>query len=121
MNWEAAMQDTQRPEELTEAEWQDIDPVFHTVVKQYGRGLFALVMAAGVAGEAMQVLGEAAKRDRKLAHAVGVLANAFNGVSNELVRAQGWSDELVAQCDRDIQLAFSGQITMPGQNIILDS
>jgi hypothetical protein len=38
-------------------------------------------------------------------------------------KEKGWTEEMLAQCDRDLQLAFAGKIWTPeeGKRIILDS
>ena len=105
-------------EELTQQkdEFLDIDPAFRSVAEAYGREMFALVMNAGVAQQAAAVLGQVVEHHRSQhgAHAVGVLANAFNALSNEYVKEKGWKAETLAQCDRDIQMAFKGKLIVPG-------
>ena len=106
-----------------EEEMLDIPPAFHSVVKQYGREMFALVMNAGMGGEAAKVLSAFVQKHQShhSAHALGVLASSFNQISNAYVKQMGWSEELVAQCDRDCQLAHKNQIIMPGSSILLNS
>jgi hypothetical protein len=103
--------------------FSDIPPEFHLVVVKYGREMFALVMNAGVAGQAASILGSLATKhaSRGGIHAVGVWAQCFNAVSNDYVAKMGWSAELLAQCDRDIQLAFRGKIIEPTSKLVLDS
>ena len=100
---------------------QGTDPVFDGVIEKYGQDMFALVMAAGVAGQAAEAAAALGQHNPKMLHAVGMLAGCFNQVSNALVIAKGWDEALVAQCDRDIQLAFSGKIATADGKIILDS
>ena len=101
----------------------DLESCFRPVAAQYGREMFALVYNAGMAGQAVAVLAAQAQKhsSRSAAHAAGVVAQAFNHVSSALAVAKGWSPELLAQCDRDIGLAFQGRIIKPGSVIILDS
>lgn len=100
-----------------------IPPEFHEVVRKYGREMYALVMNAGMAGQAAMVLGAICEQvaDPRMSHAVGVLATSFNQIANALVVAKGWDEALIAQCDRDIQLAFRGKIHVPGEQLVLDS
>ena len=93
------------------------------MAQQYGRSLFGLVMNAGMAGQATAVLGGLVRKhsSQHNAHALTVLANAFNQVSNAYVAQMGWSKELVAQCDRDCQMAFASRIGVPGGAFMLDS
>lgn len=101
----------------------DVPEVFRPVVAQYGRAMFTLVMSAGVAGEAMNVAGALAidQRNPALMRAITTLGNSFNQVSNAYVKQMGWSEATVAQCDRDLQLAFAGKISTPTAAIVLDS
>lgn len=101
----------------------DIPEVFRPVVQQYGREMFHLVMQAGLAGQAAKVLGEltVTQRNPALMGAMVTLVNSFNLVSNAYCKAKEWDEGTVAQCDRDVQLAFAGQILTPTASIILDS
>lgn len=98
-----------------------IEEMFHPVVQKYGRSMFALVMNAGVAGEAMQRLGRVIEHHRSQhgMHAVQVLGQAFNQVSNAYVLSKGWDEGTLAQCGRDIQLAFAGKLSVVEAGIIL--
>lgn len=104
-------------------EFLDLEPCFRPVAAQYGREMFALVYNAGMAGQAMQVLSQQAQKhhSKSIAHAAGVIASAFNHTSSALAAQKGWSAEMLAQCDRDIGLAFRGKIVTPGSAILLDS
>ncbi len=118
--------DTTPPSEIAPAaadEYLDLDACFRPVAQQYGRELFALVYNAGMAGQAMAVLaGQADKHHSKgMAHAAGVLAQAFNHVSTELCKVKGWEAGILAQCDRDIALAFKNKLIVPGSAILLNS
>lgn len=103
--------------------FEDIEPLFRDVARKYGRSMFALVMNAGMAQQAAQALATLAQKhaSRSGLHAVGMLSSAFNQVSNELVQLQGWDEALLAQCDRDIQLAFSHRLVVAGEMPRLDS
>ncbi len=96
--------------------FEDIEPAFRGVAAKYGRDMFALVMNAGMAGQATAELARQAQKhgSNKAAHAVGVVAQAFNQVSNAYVVLKGWDEGTLAQCDRDIQLAFAGKIQVVG-------
>lgn len=101
----------------------DLDPVMRPVAAKYGREMFALVMNAGMASQAAEVLAAQAQKrqSRATAHAVGVLSSAFNQVSNAYCKMHGWTEGELAQCDRDIMLAFAGKIAKPGSALILNS
>ena len=104
-------------------EMLDLDPVMRPVAAKYGREMFALVMNAGMASQAAEVLvGQARKHSSRAGlHAVGVLTSAFNQVSNAYCKEKGWSEGELAQCDRDIMLAFTGKVVTPGSALILNS
>ena len=104
-------------------EMLDIEPAFREVAQKYGRSMFAFVMNAGMAGQAAQALGAQAQKhqSRGAAHAVGVLAQAFNQVASSYAKQMAWDEGMLAQCDRDIALAFKTKIVTPGSAILLDS
>ena len=100
-----------------------IPPEFHPVVQKYGRAMFALVMDAGMSSQATAVLSTLADKHYSKAgrHAVVVLSQAFNEISTAYCKQMGWDEAILAQCDRDISLAFNGKVTPAGSAIILDS
>ena len=106
-------------------EMLDVDAAFRPIVAQYGRSMFALVMNAGMCGQAASVLAGLVEKHQSVhsAQALRIIADAFNQISNAYVKQMGWTEELVAQCDRDVQRAFAGKIVVPGTNgkFILDS
>lgn len=99
----------------------DIPPEFRPVVVKHGRGLWALVMNAQIGALAAQELVKLAQKHRSKngLHAIGVLSNAFNQMSNELLAAKGWTQEQIAECDRDCQLAMAGKLTVAESKIVL--
>lgn len=119
---ESQTQDTPEGAEV-EDEMLDIDPAMRGVVEKYGREMFTLVMQAGLASQATQVLaGLVGKhQSQHSAHALGVLSQAFNEVSTQLCRIRGWDEGMLGQCDRDIQLAFRGKLVVAGERLVLDS
>jgi len=101
----------------------DLAPEFREVAAKYGREMFTLVFNAGLSSQAAQVLVNFANKhqSRHTLHATGVLATAFNEISNAYCKKMGWEEGMLAQCDRDIGLAFQQKIIMPTSSIILDS
>lgn len=101
----------------------DVPKEFHSVVQAHGREMWALVMNVQMAGIAVERLAAFADKHKSqhAAHAVGVLANAFNQLSNAYVAKMGWTQEMLVQCDRDLQMAFKGKIVVPGSALILNS
>ena len=106
--------------EAAEDEMLDIEECFRPVAKTWGRSMFALVMNAGMAGEAMRVLAEVLERQHSSngIHALKMLGGSFNGLSNAYVLSQGWTDEDVLACDRDIKTAFASRIVVPPSIIL---
>ena len=106
-------------------QFPDIDPAFRPVCAQYGKEMFALVMNAGMAIQAAQVLAAAAAKHRSQhsAHAVGVLSTAFNHVASALAKREGWDEGMLAACDRDIARAWQGkiQVVQPGSSVLRDN
>jgi len=108
---------------LMSDEMLDIPAEFRSVAKQHGRAMLMTVMDAGLASEAVKtVVGVAKLTGRsELLSAVGVLAKAFNNTSTLLCKSRGWTEEMLAECDRDLMLAYAGKVKVAGSSIILDS
>lgn len=104
---------------------EDIEECFRPVVQAHGRSMFALVMNAGMAGQAAERIAQTLQRVQSANGLAGLamLSQAFNQVSNAYVTQMGWTEEQLAQCDRDIQRAFAGKIVVaaPGSSLILNS
>ena len=100
---------------------QGIDPCFHEVVRKYGRPLFCLVMNAGMATEALGVMAALAQKrgSRQGVKAAEILAQSAGQLMTDYAASQGWTQEILAQCDRDLQLAWASRIAVPGSSIIL--
>jgi len=110
------------PDEQQPPSLDGIATEFHPVVLQYGRELFALCMNAGIAGQAAEQLSLGVGKNPRMTRALRLFCKSYNELSNEFVMKMGWPPELVAQCDRDIQLAFAGKLVVPeGGKIILNS
>jgi len=114
---------TTPPEVVDEGTFPDLADEFKPVAMKYGRAMVALVFDAGMCSQATQVLAALAQKHQSRGglHAVQVLSNAFNEISTAYCKLQGWDEAVLAQCDRDIGLAFQGKVQVPGQSIILDS
>jgi len=87
----------------------------------HGRAMVALVYGAGMASEATKVLVLRAQSQRDSAgmHALRVLADVYNQTSTALCRSHGWTEEMLAMCDRDISQSFAGGIQVADKKIIL--
>lgn len=102
---------------------EDIPPHFHEVVKKYGRDMYFVVMHAAMGAQAAVVLNGILQKhaSRGGLHALGMLIGGFNFASNTLAKDRGWTEEEVAQCDRDCQLAARTAIIPAGSRILLNS
>lgn len=98
-----------------------IDPCFHDVVRRYGRPLWSVVMNAGMIREALGRMAALAQKhhSRDGLHAVEVLGQAAGQLATDYAHSQGWTQGDLAQCDRDVQLAFASKVATPGSSIIL--
>lgn len=107
--------------EPTEDLMQDIDPIFHGVVRKHGRSMFALVMSAGMGGEAARVAGEVFSRQHSShgIEALRTLISVFNQVSNAYVTQMGWTQEQLGACEQDIKVAFAGKLEVVKSPIVL--
>jgi len=101
----------------------DVPKEFHEVVRKHGREMYALVMNAGMSGGAALVLARVLGKSHSThgLHAAGVLLQGFGQVSNAYAAKMGWTQEQLAECDRDLQMAFRGKVVVPGAALILDS
>lgn len=104
----------------------DIPEMFQPIVREYGRPLYTLVMAAGLGGQAATEAMEIAVRlrDPVLMKALVTLVNQFNSVSNAYIRNKGWKEETVVACDKALQAAFAAEhpvATLEPGKIILNS
>lgn len=102
-------------------EMLDIEECFRPVAREHGRSMFALVMAAGMAGEAMQVLGKVLGNQHSThgVHAAQVIGQCFNQLSNAYVTQMGWTEAQLVACDTAVKLAFQSRIVVPGSSSIL--
>ena len=105
--------------EVREDTLEDVEECFRSVVRVHGRSLFALVMNAGMAGEAMAVLGQGLAAHPQAVQALRMLGGAFNQLSNAYCVSQGWTDEQVRECDQAIKLAFQTRVLRPESSIVL--
>lgn len=95
-------------------EFLDLGEVFRPIAKEYGRDMFSLVFNAGMARQAVEVLGQAASAGRpgELLHAVKVLASAFNQLSNDYVKKMRWEERKLNECEQAIMIAFAGELSV---------
>ena len=98
---------------------------FEGVAQAHGEEMLQAVLDAGLCSEAVGKLVEIGRASGRgdILPAVRVLARAYNRISSVYCKEKGWTEEMLAQCDRDLQLAFAGKIWTPeeGKRIILDS
>ena len=97
----------------------DLLECFRPVAKRFGRPMFELIMNSGIASEATQILGQANQQVPRLQHATGQLAQAYNAVAKLVVEQHGWTVEELAECEREIKLAWAKRIVLPESNLIV--
>jgi len=107
---------------MTEDEMLDLPKQLRGPVQTHGREMVALVYGAGMASEATKVLALRAQSQRDSAglHAVKVLSEVFNQTSTAYCKKMGWTEEMLAQCDRDISLSLAGGLVDAKGGIILN-
>lgn len=100
---------------------EGIPAEFHGVVEKYGRDVFCLIFNAQLAGQALDVTVAVAEKhaSRGLAHAAGVMAEAFNEMSNQLCKKNGWSGEYLGEVESAIKLAWKERIVTPSEGPIV--
>jgi hypothetical protein len=97
----------------------DLPDVLAGVIKEHGQGMVALVYGVGMAAEAAQVLARV--QTPEALQALQVLTAVFNQTSSQLCRIMGWTEEMLALCSRDIELAFASCVQVAGPKIVLAS
>lgn len=104
---------------MTESnEFLDLPEQLRGPAQTHGRDMVALVYGAGMASEAMKVLAKHQKSP-DVSRALVVLSNIFNETSTAYCKTKGWTEEMLAMCDRDISLSFAAGIVTP-RKIILE-
>lgn len=100
---------------------EELRKEFAEVIAEQGEGLFLLVWNAGMAGEAIAVLTQAAQKhsSRHSLQAVVVVAQAFNEIAEALRSQGGWTREQLEACDAAIKRAFAARIEVPKSVIVL--
>lgn len=98
----------------------DLPETFRPVAKRFGREMFALVMNAGVARQAVEVLARGVGQHPQARQAIQTLAQAFNETSTAMVKLKGWKEEELLRCDAEIQRAFAGALFVPESSIIIE-
>lgn len=107
--------------EKSNLELEGIEECFHPVVERYGRAMFALVMNAQMGGQAVDVLASVMEKAHSThgLHAVKVLANCFNQISNDYVKKMEWKEEDVAACASAIEVAYRTKLIIPQTEAIV--
>lgn len=99
----------------------DIPEGLRPVARKHGRDLYMLCVHSGMATEAAAVLSNLGTQthNRRILHAVQVLAEAFNHCSTALARSQDWDEAKLVQCSKDIERAWAS-IVVDSPRIVLD-
>lgn len=97
---------------------KDLPEQLAPVVERFGRPMVALVFAAGLGSEATRVLVGASRGDRGMLHAVSTLAQVYNEVSTAYAKERGWTEEMLGECNRAIEVAFSRKLVGPDGQFI---
>ena len=99
---------------------RDLPEALRKVANEYGREMFALVMGAGMASQAMEVLGELVRKhsSRHGSHALVVFGESFNNLSDAYAREKGWDAEQLAKCQQAVQMAVASQLTLPDGSLV---
>lgn len=103
--------------------FEDIPAEFRPVAQKYGRELYSTVLAIGLSRQAAEKLYDfvAKHHSRHALIALQTLLDSYNGMSSGFVASRGWTEELLAQCDRDLQLAWAGKLVTVERKLVLDS
>lgn len=86
-----------------DAEWIHGQPaMFRPLIGRYGRRVFSVVMQAGVAQQAFNVMLQS-RPPQQVTQAIHVLAGIFNDVFNNARKYLDVNDELFKSCKEDVE------------------
>ena len=93
---------------VPEDTFEDLQECFRPVAKKHGRELFAACLYAGVGQQAAMVLAGLCEKhqSRHGINALAQLASSLEQLIGLLGQIRGWTPEMMAEVDRDIQAAW---------------
>jgi hypothetical protein len=106
-------EETKQEDAAPKDTFEDIEPHFRPVAQKHGRALFAAVMLAGMGRQAVVVLMALSEKHRSRygANATMQLGSSVEQLVNALAVEKGWTAEVLAQVDKDIQDAWAKRDT----------
>lgn len=109
---------------FSEADLEGVDELWHAVVRKHGRDAYNIAMLTGTSTRALMILQALAMKHHSKAGAGAVeqLTFNFNQIGAKLLQVLGISEAALAECDRDIILAWqkAHPLDVPqGSSIIL--
>ena len=90
---------------ITEDSTEGIEPEFHSIVKEYGRSMFATLINAGQANSTAEVLSIIVTRLQN-AHgrdALAALVQTFNQLNVAYLAEMQWDEKRMVACNKEIQ------------------
>lgn len=100
---------------ITEDSVEGLPPEFHSIVKEYGRSMFATLTNAGQANATAEVLNVLVTRLPVLESGQGRdalvgLIGAFNQLNVAYLAEMGWSEERMTACRKELDAAMQTTI-----------
>ena len=95
---------------MTNKNLRDIPPFLHPLTEKWDTEMIRVVLQAGLAREAAEILTKAAgPHNPKLHHAIKTLVVSINLSGEALLRAKGWKREDLWEVEKEIELKWKEQ------------
>lgn len=80
---------------------------FHSVARQYGEELFGYCINGSMVQQAITTMLRRLRGNQEMMHAINVIAGAYNNTAMQAAVGNKWTQEMIAQVNRDITVAHS--------------
>jgi len=106
---------------VTEDSTEGVDSVFHPIIKEYGRSMFATLINAQQATATAEVLNIIVGRlqNEHGRTALAALIEAFNQLSAAYVAKMDWTPERIEACRKELQAVLQSAVLKP-VSVLLD-
>jgi len=106
----------------TQEQFLDLPPKFRSIAQQHGREMFALYINTKLIKQIAEQLSLGVEKSPRTVKALRLFCKSYNELSHEYAEKQGWTQEQIAHCERDMQLVLEGRlVVLEGGKILLDS
>lgn len=108
---------------ITEHSTDDLPKEFHSIIKEYGRSMYATLINTGVAEEAAAALNQCLPQlpiivQAQAQQALIQFLQAFNQLSTAYTTEMKWEEERMKSCKEEIEAVLKTKFTMPESVIV---